>query len=95
MIEAAVGRFPEWMCKGAAASGLAHVDGSRLKRPADVLSDSSLRAVQAIRQVPDNFQTRHAPLGKLIRQMLTICPRERPTARTLCKSEFFSMHLPE
>jgi dual-specificity kinase len=97
MIEAAVGRFPEWMCKGAANSGLQHVDatGSRLKRPAECLSDSSLRAVQNMRQVQDNFLTRHAPLGKLIRQMLTICPRERPTARALCKSEFFSMHLPE
>jgi dual-specificity kinase len=95
MIESIVGPFPAWMCKHATGNGLQYVDGSRLRKPESVLSEASRRSVAACRPVPELVHSRHQPFAKLLRHMLSICPRIRPSARSLCKTEFFSMPLPE
>jgi len=95
MIESIVGPFPAWMCKHATGNALQYVDGSRLRKPETMLSESSRRAVAACRPVHDVISSRHQPFAKLLKHMLQICPRIRPSARSLIKTEFFSMPLPE
>jgi dual-specificity kinase len=95
MIESIVGQFPAWMCKHATGNALQYVDGSRLRKPESVLTEASRRSVTACRPVQELIQNRHQPFAKLLRHMLSICPRIRPSARSLCKTEFFTMPLPE
>merc|ERR1719439_55009 len=94
MIESIVGPFPAWMCKHATGNGLQYVDGSRLRKPESVLSEASRRSVAQCRPVQELIHSRHQPFAKLLRHMLSICPRIRPSARSLYKTEFFSMPLP-
>ena len=59
-----VGPFPAWMCKHATGNALQYVDGSRLRKPETMLSESSRRAVAACRPVHDVIR---APLGVRVR----------------------------
>jgi len=89
MMEASVEPIPGWMCQNASPAGAKYTEGERIAWPG-VAPVESRTAVQQCRRLEDLPLSRHASFGQFLRQTLRTCSRKRPSARQLCKSDFFA-----